>query len=68
MSKVYDVMESFSNLCIQVQDILECRVDNVLQSISIASLCDAPLDPITVDEFIKITDETVQKSTQTVAK
>jgi hypothetical protein len=68
MDKVHDVMDSFNNLCIKVSDILECRVDNVLLSISNTSLCDAPLEPITIDEFTKITEDTVAKSTSTVSK
>jgi dynein heavy chain len=68
MIKVYKDMEDFSNLCIQVQDILECRVENVLESISITSLCEAPMDPITIDDFLKITEETVHKATVTLSK
>ncbi len=68
MNKVYQDMENFENLVIQAQDILECRVENVLQSISFTSLCEAPMDPITIDEFSKLTEETVQKATQTLSK
>lgn len=68
MHRVHDVMDSFNNLCIKVSDVLECRVDSVLLAISNTSLCDAPLDPITTDEFTKITEETVVKSTQTISK
>ena len=68
MRNVHQEIDDFENLTMKVEDILECRVENVLQSITTTSLCDAPNEPITVDEFIKITDETIHKSTQLLAK
>lgn len=68
MAKVYQDMDEFENLSIQIEDILECRIENVLQSISVTSLCDVPMEPITIDEFSKITEETVQTATQTLSR
>ena len=68
MENVHKKLDNFENLTMKVQDILECRVENVLQSISTTSLCDAPNEPITIEEFLKITEETIHKATQTLAK
>ncbi len=68
IQNVHMELDMFGNLIGQVRDILECRVESVYQKISVTSLCDAPLEPVTIDEFVKITEETVQKGTQLVAK
>lgn len=55
-------LDVFENLCIQVKDIIECRVETALQEISVTSLCNLPNDPCTVEEFMKLADETAQKA------
>ena len=55
-------LETFENLCIQIKDIIDCRVDTALQEIAITSLCDLPNDPCTIEEFMKLAEETAQKA------
>jgi dynein heavy chain len=58
----------FEHISDQVKDILECRVENVLNSMSVTSLCDAPLEPCTIDEFTKLTEDTIQRAIQSLSK
>lgn len=61
-------MDILEHLCNQVEDILECRVESVLQAMSVTSLCDLPSEPCTIEEFTKIAEETAQKATQSLSK
>ena len=61
-------LESFENLCIQVKDIIECRVETALNEIAVTSLCNLPNDPCTIEEFTKLADETAQKAIVQLAK
>lgn len=68
LKNVQAELDSLEYLTNQVKDILECRVESALQSISVTSLCDLPNEPCTIDEFTKLAEETIQKATQTLAK
>ncbi len=61
-------LESFENLNIQIKDILENRVENVLQEISVSSLLEAPAEPVTIDEFAKLAEESTQKSLTSLSR
>lgn len=62
LKNVKTELETFENLCIQIKDIIDCRVDTALNEISITSLCDLPNEPCTIEEFLKLADETAQKA------
>jgi len=61
-------LDVFENINKQIRDILECRVETVLSEMSTTSLCEIPLEPCTIEEFIKVADETAVKATQSLAK
>ncbi len=68
MKNVNQEIDQFEHILIQTKDILECRIENVLTAMSVTSLCDAPTEPCTIDEFVKITEETLQKAVQSLSK
>jgi dynein heavy chain len=68
LSSANEEIALFEHISDQVKDILECRVENVLGSMAVTSLSDAPADPCTIDEFTKITEETIQKGVQSLSK
>jgi dynein heavy chain len=63
-----DELDSFENLNVQIKDILENRVENVLQEISVSSLLEAPAEPVTIDEFSKLAEESSQKSLTSLSR
>lgn len=63
-----DELDLFDNLITQIKDILECRVESVLQEMSVTSLCETPSDPVTIEEFAKIADESSQKAIQSLSR
>lgn len=62
LRNVKNELDSFENLCNQVKDIIECRVETALNEISVTSLCNLPNDPCSIEEFTKLADETAQKA------
>ena len=63
-----DELEAFEILNNQVKDILECRVESVLQEMSVTLLCETPHEPCSIEEFAKLADETAQKASHLLAK
>ncbi|CAF5116557.1 unnamed protein product, partial [Rotaria magnacalcarata] len=49
-------------------DILQCRIDNALQTIAEIQLCEPQQDPISLDEFSKLTDESSQQAVGLITK
>ena len=72
VSDVYRGLTSLENLIKQACDILECRVEAVLEDMSLTPLCDIPEDcadtPITVETFLQRTEETSQEAAAGLAK
>ncbi|XP_078698147.1 dynein axonemal heavy chain 5-like [Branchiostoma floridae x Branchiostoma belcheri] len=63
IGEVYKVMEKVELLVKQVTDMLECRIDASLSDMSSTSLCELPEDePISVEEFLQITEQTCAKA------
>lgn len=62
LTNIKNELDGFENLGNLVKDILECRVETALQEISVTALCYMPSDPCTIEEFVKLADETAQKS------
>ncbi|XP_023932721.1 dynein heavy chain 5, axonemal [Lingula anatina] len=69
LSNAYRSMSDLEKLVKQVSDILECRIEAVLAEMGSIALCDLPEDePITVDEFLKLTGETCAQASDTLIK
>jgi hypothetical protein len=62
LHNIKNELDAFENLGNQIKDILECRVETALHEISITSLCYMPSEPCSIEEFIKLADETAQKA------
>ncbi|CAF0752391.1 unnamed protein product [Didymodactylos carnosus] len=61
-------LEQLRILVNDCQDILTCRIENTLQTIAETQLCELQQDPVTIDEFIKLTDESCQQAIQFITK
>ena len=69
MKTTIQEMNFLERLSKQVQDILDCRIDAVLEDMSLTALCDLPEDePITINEFLKKTEDTCHAASQQLAK
>lgn len=68
MKKCYDRMEELERLSKQVKDILDCRIEAVLNEMSITALCDLPEDePVTMEKFLSMTTDVVNQAAVTLA-
>ncbi|XP_074645893.1 dynein axonemal heavy chain 5-like [Tubulanus polymorphus] len=53
----------------QITDILDCRIEAVLEDMSLSALCDLAEDePVTVDEFLTMTEEICQTTAECLSK
>ena len=53
----------------QVKDILECRIEAVLEDIELTRLCDLPEDEaVFVDEFVNVTERTCQAAAESLSR
>ena len=68
IKSVDEELTTFENLNIQIKDALENRVENVLQEISMSSLLEAPAEPVTIDEFQTLAEESSKKSQQSLSR
>jgi len=69
LAKIYKVLDELNRLCRSAVDTLECRVDAVLESMSSMMLCVLPEDePVTPDEFLRLTEDRCQAAGITLAK
>lgn len=61
-------MEELERLSKQVKDILDCRIEAVLNEMSITALCDLPEDePVTMEKFLSMTTDVVNQAAVTLA-
>ncbi|XP_052807224.1 dynein axonemal heavy chain 5-like isoform X2 [Mya arenaria] len=68
ISKTYKVMRDLDKLSKTVHDILECRIDAVLEDMSATALCELPEDEaITMEKFLDITNEVVANASKYLA-
>ncbi|XP_066028864.1 dynein axonemal heavy chain 5 isoform X2 [Pocillopora verrucosa] len=52
-----------------VKDMLDCRIEAVLQDIELTRLCDLPEDEaVTVEDFVAVTEKTCQESAESLSK
>lgn len=49
-------------------DILQCRIESALQSIAETQLCEPHQDPMSVDEFSKLTEESCQHAVSAITR
>ncbi|VEL17246.1 unnamed protein product [Protopolystoma xenopodis] len=63
LSKVDSELKALELLIKQCSDIISCRVEAVLQDMSLTCLSDIPEDePVTLEDFIRITEETTREA------
>ena len=69
IDKNYHVMRELDKLAKTVHDILECRIDAVLDDMSGTALCELPEDePITMEQFLEITNDVIVSASKYLAK
>ena len=65
----YDKMNEMELIAKQATDILECRIEAVLEQMSLTPLTDIPEDEaITIEEAMKITEEVCEEAAVTLTK
>ena len=69
INKNYAVMGELDKLSKTVHDVLECRIDAVLEDMSTTALCELPEDEaVTMEKFLVITTEVVNTASKYLAK
>lgn len=69
IEKNYKVMGELDKLAKTVHDILECRIEAVLEDMSTTALCELPEDEaVTMEKFLEITSEVVANASKYLAK
>ena len=69
LQNTYRVMGHLERLCKDAKDILDCRIETVLEDMSLTPLCDLPEDePVTVEQFLALTETTCNDASQTLTK
>lgn len=62
-------MRDLEKLSKTVKDILDCRIEAVLEDMSITALCDLPEEePVTADKFLQMTTDIVQSAAESLAR
>ena len=62
-------MKELGKLAKTVTDILECRIEAVLEDMSTTALCELPEEePVTMEQFLEITNEVVNSASKYLAK
>lgn len=68
IKRSYEVMNNLEKLSKTVTDILDCRVEAVLQEMSVTALCDLPEDDaVTMEKFLELTTDVVEGASKTLA-
>lgn len=68
INNVRQELEQLRILINDCMDILQCRIENALQTIADTQLCEPQADPMNVDEFSKLTDESCQQAIGLITK
>ncbi|VDP74906.1 unnamed protein product [Echinostoma caproni] len=69
MTKVRDELDALRLITKRASDILQCRIDEVLDEMAHTSLCDLPENgQVTLAAFLKITEDTVYTATKHLAR
>ncbi|KAI8792083.1 dynein heavy chain 5, axonemal [Biomphalaria glabrata] len=68
IKEIYETMRDLEKLSKTVKDILDCRIEAVLEDMSITALCDLPEEePVTADKFLQMTTDIVQSAAESLA-
>lgn len=52
-----------------MKDILDCRIEAVLEDIELTRLCDLPEDEaVSVEEFVNVTERTCQEAAESLSR
>ena len=69
IENIYKVMGELERINKQASDILDCRIEAVLEDMSLTPLCTLPEDdPITIDEFLHLTEQICDEASAALAK
>ena len=69
IEKNLKVMKELGKLAKTVGDILECRIEAVLEDMSSTALCELPEEePVTMEKFLEITNEVIDSASKYLAK
>lgn len=69
MTEVRETLLDFQLLIKKIMDILEVRIETILNDMANTSLCAIPDDdPITINEFLSLTEQTVLEAAVYLAK
>ncbi|ELU05307.1 hypothetical protein CAPTEDRAFT_162628 [Capitella teleta] len=69
LENIYKVMGELERLNRRCNDILDCRIEAVLEEMSLTPLCDLPEDEaVTVDKFLHLTEECCKEASQNLTK
>lgn len=69
LTNIYKVLNELDRLCKSAVDTIDCRVDDVLESISSMMLCVLPEDELVApDEFLRLTEDKCNKAGCTLTK
>ena len=69
LDDIYQVMGHLERLSKQAKDILDCRIEAVLDDMSLTNLCALPEDdPVTVDHFLRLTEGTCATASSQLTK
>ena len=69
ITECYEKMRELELLNKRACDILDCRIEAVLEEMSLTPLCDIPEDSaVNVEEFLRITEETCSEAAVVLAK
>ena len=62
-------MTELKVLARQAKDILSCRIEAVLDDMSLTALCSLPEEePMTVESFVSLTEQTCKESAECLAR
>ena len=69
ITNIYKAMHELELLAKTVIDILDCRIEATLQDMSLTALCDLPdNEPVTVEEFLRLTENICSQASEQLAK
>ncbi|XP_066267666.1 dynein axonemal heavy chain 5-like [Branchiostoma lanceolatum] len=69
IGNIYKALNSLELLTKQASDVLECRIESVLNEMSFTALCDLPDDePVQVSHFLEVTEKTCNDASTFLAK
>lgn len=69
MENIYKQLEYLDRLKKHASDILECRIDAVLDDMGLTPLCDLPdEDAVTIEKFVNQTEVTCKEAAEALGR